>query len=110
MESSQAREVYAEGGDPFSTYCYTIPEMARALDRSSLTIKRWIKEGVLPPPVLKDTSRKYSQYAEEEVRLIAECLILHEQEYTYLSPSHEATVQRIYSVLRAYREREGWTL
>ncbi len=98
------REVYVEEMDhPVVVEAFTVPEAAAALGRSDLCIKRWISEGILPPPILRDTTRNYRHYSVGELRVIARELKKHEQEFRYLSASHTHTVTLIWQSMQGYR-------
>lgn len=97
-------EVQIEGVDyPMVIEVYTIPEMAKSLDRSVLTVKKWIKEKMIPPPVIRDTSHGYSRYSRGEVDVIVKCLLEHEKGYDYLHKTHIWTINRIRECMRQYR-------
>lgn len=87
--------VYAES--------YTIPEAAEALGRSVLGFKRWITDGLVPPPVLRDTVRGYKHYSRGELEVIRREIARHEREFTYYSVKHESTVHMLWQAMQAYR-------
>lgn len=99
------REVMREGveGPPTSVVCYTIPEAARALGRSTLGFKRWISEQIIPPPILRDTSRNFAHYSQGELSLLAAVLRSHERENRYITTNHTETISRIWQSIRNYR-------
>jgi hypothetical protein len=74
---------------------YTLPEAASALGKSPLTLKRWISEELIPEPVLVDDVYGYRQYLAAEVRIIADELRRHEENYDYLTSNHREVVLRI---------------
>jgi predicted site-specific integrase-resolvase len=88
---------------PATAECYTMREAAEALGRSMLSLKRWIKMGLLPPPVLRDTTRNYLQYSRGELLVICRELGSHEREYSLYSAKHETTTHRIWQAIQAYR-------
>jgi len=51
-----------------SDHIYKIKDLALRLDRTILTIKRWEKRGLLPPP--RKDSRGWRVYTESEVKKI----------------------------------------
>lgn len=89
------RPVYVES--------FTIPEAARALGRSELGLKRWIADGIVPPPVLKDTVRSYRHYSVGELGVIARVLREHEDDFKYLTAKHTATIHVMWQRIQAYR-------
>lgn len=98
------RELFMEGMDhPATVVCYTLPEAARALGRSELTLKRWIEDDLIPEPVLRDTTRAYRHYSSGELQAIARVLAQHEREFTYYASTHTVTRERMMQTLHAYR-------
>ena len=51
-----------------SSRVYKIKDLALRLDRTILTIKRWEKRGLIPPP--RKDSRGWRVYTESEVKTI----------------------------------------
>lgn len=90
--------------EPYTVRCYTVPEAAKALGKDTLTFKRWIKEGMIPEPVLTDTSRGYAQYSVGELNVVADVLVQHATEYRYYAKSHDDTRLRLLEELEAYRD------
>lgn len=88
---------------PVYVEAFTMPQAARALGRSELCLKRWIAEGLVPSPILKDTVRKYSHYSVGELRVIAGVLKQHEAEFKYLASTHTATIHRMWQSMQGYR-------
>lgn len=104
LEQGTMREVFVEGMDhPVNVESYTVPEAARALGRSMLAFKRWINEGLVPPPVLQDTTRGYKQYSRGELEVIRREIARHEQEFSYYGLKHEQTIHRVWQAMQAYR-------
>lgn len=83
--------------------CYTIPEAAAAMGRSMLGFKRWITDGLIPPTVLKDTTRGYKQYSYGELEAIRRQIAIHEREFAYFTVKHETTIHRVWQAVQAYR-------
>ena len=52
----------------FTAKVYKIKDLALRLDRSILTIKRWEKRGLIPPP--RTDSRGWRVYTEGEIQAI----------------------------------------
>jgi hypothetical protein len=89
---------------PHVVEAFTLPEAARALGRTELSIKRWIRDDLIPAPVLRDTSRGYSQYSAGELSVLADELREHEREFTYYSFAHTATRESVHQHIFAYRQ------
>lgn len=97
--------VHLDDGDIIQAHeVYSIPEAADALGKALLTLKRWIRQGIIPEPVVTDTVKGHKHYTEGELQSIARILIEHENEYTYLKQTHTDTVARLHEVVSAYRE------
>jgi len=88
---------------PVVINAFTVPEAATAMGRSELCLKRWIAEGLVPPPVLCDTVRNYRQYSAGELAVIAEEIRKHEREFKYLSSTHTVTINAIWQRVQGYR-------
>lgn len=100
------REVRAAGSSrPLYVATYTIPEAARALGKTELTLKKWIEEGMVPEPTLHDTARNYRQYAQPELEAIAAVLVLHAVEFSYYAKNHIGTRDRIFADVSRARRR-----
>lgn len=82
---------------------YTIPRVALALGRSELNIRRWLQTGLIPAPILRETSRGLGVYSRGELEAIAEVLREHETEYAYYCAQHTATTEAIYENVQRYR-------
>lgn len=83
---------------------FTIVEAAKALGKSALTLKKWIKESLVPPPILTCAAYGYKHYSEGELRLIAKQLLKHEDEYNYLHTTHDSTIDSMWQAMEAYRK------
>lgn len=102
--AGQMREVFVDGmDDPATVEAFTLPEAARALGRSELTLKRWIEDDLVPEPILRDTVRGYRLYSVGELRVIAQVLLDHEREYAYYRTEHELTKHRLMQQMQGYR-------
>ena len=99
------REVTSEGVDhPETVVCYRLSEAAKALGRSTLTLKRWIQDKLVPEPIIRDTTYNYKQYSEGELQLIAKHLAEHEKVYDYLHYTHSTTIHKMWQSIEAYRK------
>jgi hypothetical protein len=105
LHTGTLREVYVEGMDyPEVVECYTIPEAARALGKTEITFKRWLKEDLIPEPILKDTLRNFRHYSAGEVRVMARVLAQHEQSFSYYAVHHTHTREQMMQQMFGYRE------
>ena len=96
------KEVYV-GADTVTLIVYTVPKAAEALGKTTLTFKRWIKDQMIPPPVLQDTVHGYQHYSEGELELIARILAEHQREFDYFHATHTHTVERLWQAIDGYR-------
>lgn len=102
---STAREVICPGIDGTLTVnTYTLPEAAAALGRSALTFKKWIKDGMVPPPRLADATRNHRLYSEGELLLIAQALAVHERSFAYYGTGHTQTILSMSQRMHGYRQ------
>ena len=98
------REVFVSGMEyPSTVEAFTIPEAAIALGRTKLTLRKWIDDGLIPEPVLTDTSRGFRQYSVGELRAVARVLVAHEAEYSNYSLFHTLTQERMMQAVFGYR-------
>lgn len=98
------REVYTESMDhPVVAETFTLPEAAKALGRAELTFKRWIYDGLIPDPILKETMRGHKLYSVGELQVIARILAEHERDYSYFTSKHEETSNRIWQMVTGFR-------
>lgn len=105
LSRGQSREVIGPGlGTPRVVESFTIPEAAQALGKTPVTIKKWIKDGMLPAPVLEETVRHHKVYSIGEITAIARVLGEHERVYSYYSASHEHTKISIDQSVFGYRQ------
>jgi len=99
------REVFVDEMDhPLTVECYTLPEAARALGKTELTFKRWVKEDLVPEPILRDTARGYRHYSIGEVSVMARVLAAHEQSFSYYAMGHTHTREQMMQQMFGYRE------
>jgi len=104
LEHAQEREVYDADGQLYVVECYTVPEAARAIGRTQLTLKRWIKDGLIPEPYLVGATYGYHYISAGELQVIANILKVHEQQYDYLHHTHTMTVNRIWQEVEQFRK------
>lgn len=105
MLKPTSKEVEVAGMDyPVIVDVYSISESATALGRSTVGIKRWIRDGILPPPIIKDSSHGWPHYSKGELKLIAKVVAQHEEEYEYLSHTHTLTINRLWQSIEAFRK------
>ena len=90
-------------GTPTSLNVYTVPQSAKALGKTTVTFKRWIKDELLPPPVLEDTVYGHKHYSRGELEIIAEIIAKHEKEFAYLHTTHDETIERLWQAIEGYR-------
>ncbi len=88
---------------PATVEAYSVPEAARALGRTELTLKRWIDDDLVPAPILRDTTKGYRQYSVGELRVIARVLYVHEQEFSYYAATHVYTREQIMQQIHGFR-------
>lgn len=98
------REVtYEEADHPVVVTSFTIPELARALGRSELTIRRWIDAEKIPGPYLRETTRQLRVYSIGEATTIATVLARHESAYAYLTSTNHEAMRDMNESMHAYR-------
>jgi hypothetical protein len=96
-----------QGADePVYAYVYTIPALAKALNRTVLTVKRWISEGTIPGPIIVDTSRNFRHYSVGEYELLRDFLRRREagSGIQYFNISQEDDIERLYQRFEGYRK------
>lgn len=99
------REVTAPDMEyPQVVEAFTLPEAARALGRTELTLKRWIEDDLIPEPILRDTSRGHRQYSVGELRILATQLQEHELESAYYARTHTARREQVMQHMFAFRQ------
>lgn len=108
LARAQSKEVVVDGGGeqsatPVVVACYTVREASQALARSELTLRRWIKDGIVPRPRLHDTSYGYMHYSRGELKVISRILARHEEEFDYLHKKHTSTIGNLWAAVESYR-------
>ena len=88
---------------PVTVESFTVPEAARALGRSELTIRKWISADMIPAPILAETTRGYRVYSVGELHAIARVLLDHEREFSYYREDHTHTITVMQQTLHGYR-------
>lgn len=83
--------------------CYSIPKAAEALGRTELSIKKWLREGILPPPIWFDVDRGFKRYTVGELRTIASVIAQHEGNFVYISARHTETVSALWRAIQLFR-------
>lgn len=101
----EVQDVHGHMEYPQVVEAFTLPEAARALGRTELTLKRWITADMIPAPILRETTRHYFQYSAGELDVIARELQEHEREFAYYAETHIATRERIAQHVFAYRQQ-----
>jgi len=101
------KEVYVNGMDhPTVAVVFTIPEAAKALGKTPLTLKRWISDDLIPPPVLIDTTCGYKHYSRGELMIILELLTQYSKDYTYIVANDNPFVHSVWQKLEHYRRTQ----
>ncbi len=83
---------------------YTIKDTAAALGKTVITIRRWIADKLIPPPIWACTAHGYLHYSEAELKLIAKALAEHEKEFNYFHHTHTRTINSIWHQIKEHRE------
>lgn len=98
------REVTYEGAErTYTVETFTIVEMAGALGKSEMTLRRWISDDKVPAPYLVDTARLASRvYSIGEARIIHRVLSARTG-YAYLTATDHATVLALNEQLQGHR-------
>jgi hypothetical protein len=98
------KEVFVDGMDhPVTAQVYTMPEAARALGKSALTFKRWVKDRLIPPPVLQDTVNGYRHYSRGEMDIICELIHQNSNDYSYVTAANDSLIHSLWQRLEHYR-------
>ena len=88
---------------PVAAEVYTIPESAKAIGKTPLTVKRWIGDNLIPPPVLVDCVNGYRHYSKGELSIIAELLHKYSRDYSYVVSGDNPFVHSVWQRLEHYR-------
>ena len=103
--TAATKEVTTDDADhPMYLEVFTVPEFAKFLGRTPLTVKRWISDRLLPPPILRCTTYGYAHYSKAEATIIEAVLLEHMREYEYLHHTHSVTINRLWQSVEAYRK------
>lgn len=94
-------EVRYESSDLVESYSY--PLASEALGRTEMTFKKWVRRGIVPPAIWRDSVRGFLQYTVGELTVIANALAQHEAQNAYVLPSHTGTIEAIWQALHQYR-------
>lgn len=98
------REVtYDDAESPHSVESYSIAEVAKALGKSEVTIRRWIEADKIPAPYLRDTTKGNKVYSVGEADVMRRILSQYEAEYTYLGSTNHTAVSQMHEHMHAYR-------
>lgn len=104
LTEGTAREVIC--GDiehPISAVTFTLPESADALGRARSTFSRWLKNGLIPTPVLRDATTGYRLYSSGELHILAAFLAEHEDEFTYYTDRNTEIKEQVFQSIQGYR-------
>lgn len=70
MSAARSKKIRLPSGNIIDVY--PIGVLAKALNRSSLTIRRWEKKGIIPDTFFTD-SRGFRMYSMEQINIIVDC-------------------------------------
>lgn len=77
--------------------------LAEALGKTVVTVKRWIKDEMLPPPAITDAVRDLPCYTAGEVKIFAKILAKHEKDFDYFHTTHYDTIENLWQAIEGYR-------
>lgn len=103
------REVYGDqrtGRRAQRQATYTVSEAAQALGRSLVTLRRWIADGKIPRPFLKEGTRQQRVYSLQEMQIIGGLIAQAEAHGDYLTGTSPAIFQ-IANQIQGYRLLHG---
>lgn len=92
-------------GNLYVVLAFTRTEAAQALGRTLLTLRGWIKKGLIPDPYLIDTTYGYEHYSVGELEAIRPILDEHFRVYSQLQTNHEQAVADIHAAMVKYRAK-----
>ena len=99
------REIDVDGLDDIVVLeSYTLRQTGDALGRSILTIRTWIKNGIIPEPFCTEAATGYKVYARFELDVMAEILADHETHSQYVSADNEELVGEFHECVEAVRQ------
>lgn len=82
---------------------FTIPELALALGKAELTIRRWIEADKIPAPYLRETTRNLRVYSLGELQTLVDVLARFGRDFSYLSAADSTALARLHETMHAYR-------
>ena len=89
--------------NPTSVESFTIPEFARAIGKSELTVRRWIEADKIPTPYLRETSKNHRVYSIGEAQVMSRVLQRREAEFVYLTSTDHLAIAEMHEHMHAYR-------
>lgn len=98
------KEITADGmEEPQVVRVFTMAKAAAYLNCTLVTFRKWVADGLVPKPILYDTSHGYAHYSEGEMQVIARVLDKHREEFDYYLMSHTNTVHQMFQAIQGYR-------
>ena len=85
---------------------YSAPLAAMALGRTEMTFKKWVRRGIIPPAIWRDTVRGFLRYTVGELQAMATVIADHEERFVYLRPADAGTINAIWQAVQDYRARD----
>lgn len=89
---------------PAMVETYTLPQAARALGMSEPSLRRWVRDDMIPSPYLRETTRNLFVYSRGEIEVLARELAAHQQQYAYYCQDHQDRRHAIFQHMQAYRD------
>ena len=84
---------------------YSVNRAAKYFGKSNLTLRKWIDQGIIPTPILIDSSRGFKYYTKDELDIIAKVIEKHTKTYSYILSSHTDVVHEIHNGIEAFRHK-----